>query len=355
MAFILIIFAVSTVFSLGAVSLVLKLSHRKKWYDHVDERKIHSGEIPRLGGIGFTFAFLVITSVMSIFFGINGANVLRFLPCVIAMIITLISGLYDDFRPMAARYKIILQLIATVCVIIPGFNFDRLLYTGSGFLSDLAFLSIPVTLLWIIGITNAINLLDGVDGLAGGLSALIAFFLGLIYFSFAGASKSVLFCTCIVGVLVGFLILNAPFPRAKIFMGDCGSQFLGITLAILPLMKETGMTTSLPVLYAAAVFVIPIFDTTAAVWRRIRDGKKIYEPDKSHLHHKLINLGLNARKVILVVYSLQIVVGTLTFLAIRSQGIISLLILGSAYLVALIFFTTVHFLNRAANLKNTPQ
>jgi UDP-GlcNAc:undecaprenyl-phosphate GlcNAc-1-phosphate transferase len=350
-AALIVVFVISVVFSVCAVSLVLKISHRKKWYDNIDERKIHSGNIPRLGGIGFGLTFFIIAAGISVIYGIMGTNVTRFIPCGIAMAFILFSGAYDDFRPMSVRYKLLLQLVSAVLILITGFDFDRLFYTGGGFLTDFWYFRIPITVLWIIGITNAFNMIDGVDGLAGGVSAIIAFFLGLIYFSYSGVSKSVILCVCLIGVLIGFLVFNAPFPRAKIFMGDCGSQFLGFTLAILPLMKEADKPTSLPLCYAAALFLIPIFDTTAAVWRRVRDGRKIYEPDKSHLHHKLINMGLDAKKVDTVVYSVQIIIGIFTFIAIHTEGIKSLAILGAVYLFALAFFTTIHFMNRSV-MKN---
>ncbi|MDR2943318.1 MAG: undecaprenyl/decaprenyl-phosphate alpha-N-acetylglucosaminyl 1-phosphate transferase [Treponema sp.] len=351
MTVLLIIFTVSVAFSVCAVSLVLRISHRKKWYDNIDERKIHSGNIPRLGGIGFGSVFFIIAAGISVIYGIRGVNITRFIPCGIAMAFILISGAYDDFRPMAVRYKFLLQLASAVLILITGFDFDRLLYTGSGLYTDLGYFRIPVTILWVVGGANAVNMLDGVDGLAGGVSAIIAFFLGLIFFSYSGVSKSVLLCACLIGVIIGFLVFNAPFPRAKIFMGDCGSQFLGFTLALLPLMKEADRPASLPLFYSAALFLIPIFDTTAAVWRRIRDGRKIYEPDKAHLHHKLINMGLDAKKVDAVVYSVQIIIGIFTFIAIHTEGVKSLIILGAVYLFTLAFFTAIHFINRSV-MKN---
>jgi len=347
------IFIISVILSAGIVAFVLKLSHRKGWYDKIDERKIHSGNIPRLGGLGFSAAFLLITAGISLYFTLRGANIIQYWPCAAAMIIMVISGVYDDFRPMLPKNKFLLQLAAAICVLIPGFTFDRLIYSSGGFFGNLGIFTYPITLLWIVGLTNAINLIDGVDSLAGGTSALITFFVGLIFYSYAGVSKSVLICACLFGVLVGFLIFNAPFPRAKIFMGDCGSQFLGFTLALLPLMKSPNSPSSLPVLYAAALFAIPIFDTTAAVWRRIRDGKKVSEPDKAHIHHKLINLGLGAKGVNAVIYSLQIIIGLLTFFAVKfyNNELFSLLFLGGAYFIALAFFTVIHFMNRSANNK----
>jgi len=345
---------ISVVFSVFAVSLVLRISHHKEWYDNIDERKIHSGDIPRLGGIGFGSVFFIIAAAMSIFYGTKGINVIRFIPCGIAMAFILVSGAYDDFRTVSPRYKILFQLASAVLVLITGFDFDRLLYIGGGIFTNLGYYKIPITILWIVGITNAFNLIDGVDGLAGGISVNIAFFLGLIYFSYSGASKSVILCTCLIGVIIGFLVFNAPLPRAKIFMGDCGSQFLGFTLAILPLMKESDRPSSLPLFYTAALFLIPVFDTVAAIWRRIRDGKNIYDPDKSHLHHKLINMGLNAKKVDALIFSVQIIIGIFTFIAIRKEeeGFISLVILGAVYLFVLAFFISIHFINRAVMKKN---
>jgi UDP-GlcNAc:undecaprenyl-phosphate/decaprenyl-phosphate GlcNAc-1-phosphate transferase len=356
-AVLIIVFVISVVFSVCAVSLVLRISHRKEWYDNIDERKIHSGNIPRLGGIGFGSAFFIIAAGISVYFGIKGSDVTRFIPCGIAMVFIMVSGAYDDFRPMPPSYKLLLQLVLAVLIIYKGFDFDRLIYSGGGFLTNIGYVSIPITALWIVGITNAFNMIDGVDGLAGGVSAIIAFFLGLIYFNFSPeASKSVILCVCLIGVLIGFLIFNAPFPRAKIFMGDCGSQFLGFTLALLPLMKESDKPASLPLFYAASLFLIPILDTTAAVWRRIRDGKKIYDPDKSHLHHKLINMGLDAKKVDIIIFSVQIIIGIFTFIAVRKEkeGYIlkSLIVLGAGYLFALAFFIVIHFLNRSAMKKN---
>ncbi len=347
---ILIVFILSIAFSVCAVWLVLKLSHYKKWYDKVDDRKVHSGKVPRLGGIGFVTAFFIILAGLYIFFRVNGIKLLPYIPCAVAMFITLVSGVFDDFRPLPPIVKIILQLIATFIVVIFGFNLERLLYAGSGILTNLGFFSLPVTFLWIVGMTNAVNLIDGVDGLAGGSSAISAFFLGLIFFSFSGSSKAVLLCTALIGVLIGFLIFNAPFPKAKIFMGDCGSQFLGFTLALIPLMKDTDAYSSLPVFYLAALFVVPIFDTIAAVWRRLRENKKIYEPDKSHLHHKLITLGLNARQIISVIFTVQIITGVLTFIAVRTadEGVVSLIYLGCAYFTALAFFAAVHFMHRSS-------
>ncbi|MDR0487144.1 MAG: undecaprenyl/decaprenyl-phosphate alpha-N-acetylglucosaminyl 1-phosphate transferase, partial [Treponema sp.] len=205
LAHIIIVFVVSVVLSAGAVALVLWLSHKKEWYDHVNERKIHEGEVPRLGGIGFASTFIIVTAGVSLMYG-KFDMMAHFLPCLLAMLIVLVSGAYDDFRPLAPRHKFALQLAAALCLVVSGFIFKRVIYIGAGFLSNLKWLGYPLTFLWVIGITNAINLIDGVDGLAGGLSAIIAFFFGLIFYFSVETSKAVLLCVCLVGVLIGFLI-----------------------------------------------------------------------------------------------------------------------------------------------------
>jgi UDP-GlcNAc:undecaprenyl-phosphate GlcNAc-1-phosphate transferase len=155
-----------------------------------------------------------------------------------------------------------------------------------------------------------------------------------------------LYCVILIGVILGFLVFNAPLPKAKIFMGDCGSQFLGFLLALLFLLERQDTVTSLPVPYAAALLSIPIFDTIAAVWRRLRDKIKIDTPDRSHIHHKLLNLGLSVPMVDIVLFTLQIILGILVFISIHMEGLLSLLVLLMAYLLVLAFFTVIHFKNQ---------
>ncbi|MDR1100335.1 MAG: undecaprenyl/decaprenyl-phosphate alpha-N-acetylglucosaminyl 1-phosphate transferase [Treponema sp.] len=341
----IIFFFVSFVLSSVAVSLVLRLSIKYSWFDHINERKIHSGNIPRLGGIGFAGVFILVALFINFFTGDPSLG-LRSMPVFVAMILILASGVYDDFRPLSSRYKLAIQIIAALCVIIPDYTFHRLFYFKSGLLSDLNWVRYPLTLFWIVGLTNAINFIDGIDGLAGGLSALAAFTFSMMSFLFSGFCAATLFGLCLTGAICGFLVFNAPFPRAKIFMGDGGSQFLGFTLAVLPLIDKQDSVTTLPLFYAAAVLAIPIFDTVAAVWRRVRDRRRIDSPDKYHVHHKLLKMHLNAQEIDVIIYCFQILLGILVYLAIQAQNWLSLGILGTAYLVILIFFTVIHFVHR---------
>ena len=343
------VFIVSFVFSFIAVALILKLSLQNRWFDRMSERKIHTGDVPRLGGIGFALVFLLVAAGILLFTA-DAVSDLHYLPCLIALFIILAFGVVDDFISLAPRYKLLVQLIAALIVIIPGFTFNRISYLGMGFLPES--LGFMITLLWIVGLSNAINLIDGIDGLAGGLSLIIAMFFGIIFSFYGITPQKLLFCIALIGVLGGFLSFNAPMPKAKIFMGDGGSQFLGFILALLPLLATPGTRASLPVPYAAALLLIPILDTIAAVWRRIRDRRHIASADRAHVHHKLMNLGLSVRGVDAVLYSLQIVLGVLVFVSVSLDGPASLYVLGSAYITGIGFFSAVHFLNRAVQKKS---
>jgi UDP-GlcNAc:undecaprenyl-phosphate GlcNAc-1-phosphate transferase len=316
------------------------------WYDRLNARKIHSGDIPRLGGLSFAVSFAVFACTVK-FRSLESPRLFLLAP---AFLLILITGVRDDFKPMAPRYKMLFQVSAALCAMGAGYVFKRAFYIGGidflGF-PGWSLLRYPLTFLWIVGMTNAVNLIDGVDGLAGGVSLLAALTFGGI-FSFLGASaETPLLCLCLASAILGFLVLNAPFPRAKIFMGDGGAYFLGFTLALIPLSGDNAV--SLPVPYAAAVLMIPLLDTIAAVWRRLRDHRPIDSPDRAHTHHKLMTLGVSSLGIDASLFALQLCLSLLTFAAVRSPGWLSLLFLLLAYGAGTGFFAAVHFFNRRHN------
>ncbi|MDR0494462.1 MAG: undecaprenyl/decaprenyl-phosphate alpha-N-acetylglucosaminyl 1-phosphate transferase [Treponema sp.] len=344
---VLIFFAATAVFSTALVALILRLSHHKSWYDHVNERKVHSGDVPRLGGFGFSLVFIAFAVIIVAF--VQTANLgTLYLPCFAGVLIIVIFGVWDDFRPMKSLVKLLIQVVAALCVIRYGFTFKRILFFDGDILEKIPWLGYALTFLWIVGLTNAINLIDGVDGLAGGMSAIIALAYALVFFQ-GGERPMTLLCICLAGSIFGFLAFNAPIPRAKIFMGDGGSQFLGFTLSLMPLLSVQ-TTSQVPLMYAAALLVIPIFDTTAAVWRRVRDKKRIDQPDRAHIHHKLMNLGFSHPKIDATLLGLQLFLSVLVFVSLQFQNWLSHVILGFAYLSALVFFAALHFLNRNSKL-----
>ena len=334
----------SFVLSLVLVALVLNISRKRAWFDHHDERKIHTGLVPRLGGIGFAFAFLIVAAATIATDQVPSVGP-RFIPVLFALPLVLIFGVVDDFKSLRPRYKLFAQSSAAIIVMAAGFTFHRIDFSAVGVNLDLGLFRYPVTFLWLVGVTNALNFIDGVDGLAGGVSALAALGYAVV-FAAAGRDGAAILCVALAAAVGGFLVFNLPVPKAKIFMGDGGSQFLGFTLALLPLLDNGLGQAILPLPFAAAMLLVPIFDTFAAIWRRTRDRRRIDSPDKAHMHHKLMNLGLSAAGVDAVVWSLQIALAALVFVARKNSGLIALAYLLSAYVLAVIFFTTIHYLNR---------
>jgi UDP-GlcNAc:undecaprenyl-phosphate GlcNAc-1-phosphate transferase len=329
------------------VALVLRVSREHLWFDHHDERKIHTGQVPRLGGVGFALAFMIVAILTVVLAPIPSLGP-RFMPVLFALPLVLAFGVLDDFRSLRPRYKLFAQSGAAIIVMAAGFTFHRIDFSSGGLNLDLGLFRYPLTFLWIVGVTNALNFIDGVDGLAGGVSALAALGYAAVFAS-AGNLGAATICVALASAVGGFLVFNLPFPKARIFMGDGGSQFLGFTLALMPLLDDRIGQAILPLPFAAAILLIPIFDTFAAMWRRIRDGRRIDSPDKAHMHHKLMNLGLSAGGVDLVVWGLQLALGVAVFASRRNSGLPALAILLSAYVLALAFFTIIHYLNLQAS------
>ncbi|MCL2190493.1 MAG: undecaprenyl/decaprenyl-phosphate alpha-N-acetylglucosaminyl 1-phosphate transferase [Treponema sp.] len=343
----IIIFLAVAVASGTIVALLIRLAHSRSWYDRVSERRVHSGKVPRLGGLGFVPVFVVTATVIMSLSG-QPYTFARFLPVLVGVCVIAIFGVWDDFRPLRPLVKLLVQVGAALCVAIPGYVFRRIVFFDEGLLAQFPWIGFAVTVLWLVGMTNAVNLIDGVDALAGGISLLVALTFAYVFSRYAGLSSSVMICIALAGAIAGFLVFNAPVPRAKIFMGDGGSQFLGFTLALLPLLEERHTMATLPMLYVAAILAIPIFDTTAAVWRRVRDRKPLSSPDRAHIHHKLMNLGLSAPKIGAVLFGLQAIVSVVVIVSLKiapARGS-SLAVLGLAYAVVIVFFTALHFMNK---------
>ncbi len=299
------------------IPIIIRLSHKHKWYDLPDKRKIHTGLIPRLGGVGiflsFTSAIFIATSLFILLKNTSPRfSVHKGIFIIIPLTLIHLIGLVDDFHNLKARTKFILQIVAASIVTLGGFYIRNVTipYIGT---FGLGIFSYPITVLWIVGLTNALNLVDGMDGLAGGISAFAAFSLGIIML-IKGNITGMVLSFAILGSVIGFLFYN--FPPAKIFMGDSGSLFLGFSLSVIPLISMGNSSNGKGILLAATtLFLIPILDTAAAIFRRIKEKRPIYSPDRKHLHHRLLDLGLKERKILAIIYSFSIY---LSFVSITS-------------------------------------
>jgi UDP-GlcNAc:undecaprenyl-phosphate GlcNAc-1-phosphate transferase len=303
----MLVLAVLVSFAVSAAMMPLVITWAKKhelYDDPLDPRKIHHGKIPRLGGIGIVVAFVATVSLVTLFTGQGAQSGGHFWVVVACAVVIPVLGLVDDFRNLRARFKFAVELVAALAIACAGFRFKELALPFGSRALELGALSYPLTMLWIIGVTNAMNLIDGMDGQAGGISALAALGAGA-YFLLLGHSGGAMIAFALVGAVLGFLCFN--FPPAKIFMGDAGSLFLGFILSIIPLIAPRVAVGEVAFFVSVTLLIIPIYDTFSAMLRRARAHVSFFTPDRLHLHHKLLDLGLSTKGVLAVVYSAQIV------------------------------------------------
>lgn len=275
-----------------------------------DERRMHSKPIPRLGGlaiiIGFFIAviFTLISRMIDMHFLFED---MRIPGLILGSIIIAIVGMIDDSKTLKAWVKLIFQILAALVVVFSGIRIEEITNPFSSMgMTFLGILSIPVTVIWLVGITNAINFIDGLDGLAAGISSIAS--ISLLFILFASGQTAFIFLTAaLAGAALGFLPFN--FNPAKIFMGDTGSNFLGFVLATISVMGLVKSYAAFAVALPLLVLGLPIFDTAFAILRRLFNGKPIMEADRGHLHHKLIDMGFSQRQTVIVLYIVSLVLG----------------------------------------------
>jgi UDP-GlcNAc:undecaprenyl-phosphate GlcNAc-1-phosphate transferase len=233
--------------------------------------------------------------------------------------------------------KLMAQLFAAIIVCVVGIRIQSIA-VSDGITLNFGWFSWPITILWIVGITNAVNLSDGLDGLAAGISAIAC---GIIAFLAIYSDQTVLavLMLALLGSLSGFLVFN--FNPARIFMGDCGSLFLGFVIAsvsVLCSMKSTALVgLTLPMLALG----IPIFDTLFSMLRRFLERRSIFSPDRSHFHHRLVDMGLKQRHVVLLIYALTAIIAGLGMFMILTRDIRSLAILSCILLLIIFIFHVI--------------
>ncbi|WP_433944348.1 glycosyltransferase family 4 protein [Paenibacillus sp. SN-8-1] len=307
-------FIVSLVLALGLTPLVKKFAIKVGVVDVPNARKVHTRVMPRLGGLGIYLSF-VIGLVALLPFIPESYISSRDLDFVGAFLVggtmIVLLGALDDRFDLSAKLKLLVQ-IATACVVVFGFDI-KIEFANIPFhtySSVETWMSIPFTILWIVGVTNAINLIDGLDGLAAGVSAIAIGTIAVMAFIMGNEITAVL-CLLLLGSILGFLYFN--FHPAKIFMGDSGSLFLGFSLALLSLLgfKQVAIVSFLTPLILIGV---PLSDTMFAIVRRWMQKKPIFSPDKGHLHHCLRELGFSHRQTVLIIYGIAAFFGVLAII-----------------------------------------
>jgi len=257
-----------------------------------DDRRMHKEPIPLLGGLAIFFAF----AVTALLFAVPSETLLALL---FGGLIIVACGVLDDMFELNPLAKLVFQLLAAVVAIALGVRVESINLFGQYVVFGAW--SYPVTLIWIIALTNAINLIDGLDGLACGVSAISSLSL-LIIAVIMSESQIALLTAILVGACIGFLPFNS-FP-AKMFIGDTGAMFLGFTLSVLSVEGVFKAHTLFAFFAPIALFALPLFDTIFAFFRRICQGKNPFHGDRGHIHHRLIDLGFSHKQTVLVLYAI---------------------------------------------------
>lgn len=300
------IYLASTVSAIMTTAIVINVAKRLHIVDIPGARKIHSKPIPRIGGVAI-FVSMIAIVVPVLFLPNVVGETFRLIQSKIIILLgaagfMFLVGLVDDIRGLRVRTRLFCQLAAALIVCSAGIRIESIPLTASLTL-ELGWFSWPFTLLWIVGITNAINLSDGLDGLAAGISAIACGVIAVLAI-YNGDVVMAILMLALLGSLTGFLLFN--FEPAKIFMGDSGSLFLGFTIASASVLSATKTETIVGLALPVLALGIPIFDTLFSMLRRFLERRSLFAPDRSHFHHRLLALGLRQRHVVITAYTITL-------------------------------------------------
>lgn len=272
--------------------LIKKLAIRIGAVDKPNQRKVHMKVMPRLGGLAIYISFIAGVLLLQ-------PDSPHSLPILLGSLIIVLTGIIDDIRELSPRVKLMGQLAAALVVVLSGIHVEFINLPFGGQL-EFGIFSIPLTILWIVGVTNAINLIDGLDGLAAGVSSIALLTISGMAIIMGDAYVTVL-GLILMASTIAFLFYN--FYPAKIFMGDTGALFLGYMISVLSLLGFKNVTF-ISLIIPALILGVPISDTFFAIIRRLVHKQPLSAPDKSHLHHCLLRLGFSHRQVVLIIYAI---------------------------------------------------
>ena len=281
-------FAVALAVSVLIMPAVIFLAEKTGAMDAPNARKVHKKPIPRIGGLGIYLAFMAAIVFVAIKFKLDDEMLRETFGLVLSGSLVVALGLIDDYKNLPAKIKLLGQIgAAAVLVLLFDVRIDFVTDPFGDYIY-LEWFAIPATMFWLVGLTNTVNLIDGLDGLAAGVSAIASFTILLValeqHFTLVAVVTAAL-----AGAALGFLKYN--FNPARIFMGDTGSMFLGFMLAGISVTGAFKSVAAIALIVPILALGLPILDTTFAIVRRVRGGVPIFKPDKGHLHHRLLNVG----------------------------------------------------------------
>lgn len=320
-------FAISNVMTPVAKKLSLKVGA----IDYPKARGMHAKPMPRMGGIAIVVGFLLTLLLLYRFMDHKQSH--QITGFIIGSGIIVVLGMFDDCFNLRARFKFLVQIVAALVVIYSGVRINVVFWPFNAALQKL---SVPITLLWIVGVTNAVNLIDGLDGLAAGVSSIAALSLMALCI-ITGDEIAVVLTATLAGSCLGFLPRN--FNPAQIFMGDTGATFLGFTLAVTSVLGVFKGYAMLALVVSMLSLGLPIFDTLFAMGRRIAKGESIMSPDRGHLHHRLIDKGFTQKQAVMILYGISILCGLLAiFITFKDTKALVVIVLTVFVLSFVIYF-----------------
>ena len=309
--------------------------------DVPNKRKVHKRPIPRLGGLGIYSGFLL----GYMLFGYESVQMNSIL---IGSIIIIMIGIVDDIHSIPARYKFIGQLVAaSIVVLYGGISIQDIsafgIYLNFGIFSKL------FSIVFITAIMNCINFIDGLDGLAGGISAIYFLMIGIVAILFQSTGLDMILTFVMLGSTLGFLVHN--FYPASIFMGDSGSLFLGNIISVISMLGYKNVTfTSLIV--PIFLLAIPIMDAMFAIIRRVLKHESIAMPDKCHLHHQLLRLNFSIKKAVLIIYTIDLLFAIASIIYVTKYRVLGYVIYSLLFIIVIIFIFKTDIIRERKGKKN---
>ena len=298
-------FLIALFVALIATPAVIVLAAKTGAMDAPDARKVHKGPMPRIGGLAIYCGFMAAILAMLNFADLTQEIANGVIGLLLGGTLIVIIGLIDDYKNLPAKVKLLGQIMAACVVVYFDVRIDVITDPFGDYLY-LEYLAVPATVFWIVGLTNTVNLIDGLDGLAAGVSTIASLTIMLVALQ-EDVMIVALFTAALAGAALGFLRYN--FNPAKIFMGDTGSMFLGFILAGISVIGAVKCTATIALIVPILALGLPIMDTTFAIIRRYRGGVPIFKPDKGHLHHRLLDLGFSQRQAVLLMYVISALLG----------------------------------------------
>lgn len=338
MIYTLLFFFVGFVVAVFCTPWVIRLSHRGIGLDYAHEsRKKQEIPMPRLGGMPIMLAMSV---GLLVIFAIPPSDTTNWFPILLGSVLMYGLGLWDDLKPLGARKKLVGQF-ATACIVYSlGLNIEKFSYPGVGSI-ELGAWSLPVTVFWLIAVPNIVNLIDGFDGLAGGLGLCMSVTLGIVALDNSHPAVAY-YAFTMAGALLGFLVFN--FPPAKIYLGDGGAYLIGFTIAALSLTSSNKGSVAKVLFVTLIALGVPILDTTFAMLRRGLRGFPIFRADDEHFHHRLEKFGFSKRRILFGLYGICLVLSLFGLSIIWSQGSTLPIAIGVLFFLAFLALRYFHYL-----------